>query len=181
MLVSQGMQFQVAGTEFARSKKGDHNSYNAPDSINAIDWNVRKTNKANADFYKGLIAIRKSFSPITDPVNVYKERYENWLSDDPNLIAFWVDNNTPGEWTKLVVILNDSSEDKDVALPAGSWTVLSNRIQAGTSAIGTVSDGSQYLVNGYGSVILCQGYSAPQSAVIPALVPVLMLLDPVVR
>ena len=37
VLTSQGISFLHAGTEFLRSKKGIENSYNQPDSINAID------------------------------------------------------------------------------------------------------------------------------------------------
>ena len=160
MMVSQGMQFQVAGTEFARSKKGNHNSYNAPDDINAIDWNVRKTNADCAAYYKGLIEIRKAFSPITDPNTRYKSKQENMLSEDENLIAFWINNDTAGEWTKLVVILNNGTASKTVDLPAGSWTLIADGERAGLNNLGTYS--GTYTVPGIGSAILCQGGPAPQ-------------------
>ncbi len=175
LMVSQGMQFQVAGTEFARSKQGDHNSYNAPDDINAIDWTARKTNKAGSDFYKGLISIRFSFSPITDPVNPYKGRYENWLSDDPGLIAFWIDNTAEGEWSKLVVILNNSDQSRSVSLPAGSWTVVSNGIAAGTNSLGTAT--GSYTVEGFGSAILCQGYQPTSGFTAPLLLSATLILN----
>lgn len=175
LMVSQGMQFQVAGTEFARSKQGDHNSYNAPDDINAIDWTARKTNKAGSDFYKGLISIRFSFSPITDPVNRYKGRYENWLSDDPGLIAFWIDNTAEGEWSKLVVILNNYDQSRSVSLPAGSWTVVSNGIAAGTKSLGTAT--GSYTVEGFGSAILCQGYQPTAGFTTPLLLSANLILN----
>ena len=35
---SQGVPFIYAGEEVMRDKKGVHNSFESPDSINAIDW-----------------------------------------------------------------------------------------------------------------------------------------------
>ena len=155
LMVSQGMQFQVAGTEFARTKYGDHNSYNSPDSINAIDWNLRKTNKDGSDYYKGLIAIREAFSPFTDPINMYTKNPLEGADD--NCIAYWVPNDTPGEWSRLAVVLNNSGYDKTVTLPEGEWTVLADGIQADNNGLRTAS--GTYTVPGFTGVILAQGAS----------------------
>jgi hypothetical protein len=47
VLTSQGIAFLHAGEEMARSKKGHENSYNLPDSVNAMDWR-RKTKYAGS-------------------------------------------------------------------------------------------------------------------------------------
>jgi len=39
VLTSQGTAFLHAGSEFLKTKNGEHNSYNLPDTINQIDWN----------------------------------------------------------------------------------------------------------------------------------------------
>ncbi len=62
VLTSQGISFLHAGTEFLRSKKGNENSYNAGDSINAIDWDLKTKNKDVFDYIKGLIKMRKDAS-----------------------------------------------------------------------------------------------------------------------
>lgn len=59
--LSRGMAFLQAGQEFLRSKNGEANSYNKPDSVNSIKWNGITENSAVADYYRGLIAIRKRF------------------------------------------------------------------------------------------------------------------------
>lgn len=59
--LSRGMAFIQAGQEFLRSKNGDANSYNKPDSVNAIRWNGVSENSALVEYYRGLIAIRKRF------------------------------------------------------------------------------------------------------------------------
>ncbi len=52
VLTSQGISFLHAGSEFLRSKKGNENSYNAGDSINAIDWNLKTKNQDSFSLYK---------------------------------------------------------------------------------------------------------------------------------
>ena len=163
VLMSQGMAFNVAGTEFARSKKGDHNSYNAPDDINAIDWTVRSTNAAHADYYKGLIAIRKAFSPITDPNDQYEKIPLEGNSD--SCIAIRIPNETPGEWSSLVLILNIDDSAASIELPSGTWNLIADGSQAGTQTIRTVS--GSYQVGAFGSAILMQ--DSAKSIEIPAL------------
>lgn len=61
VLLAQGIPFIALGQEFMRSKGGNHNSYNSPDSVNSIKWDMLSENRETADYYKGLIAIRKRF------------------------------------------------------------------------------------------------------------------------
>ena len=61
VLLSRGMAFIQAGQEFLRSKNGESNSYNKPDSVNCIKWDTLTKNKSIAEYYRGLIAIRKRF------------------------------------------------------------------------------------------------------------------------
>lgn len=60
MLTGQGVPFLHAGVEMIRSKDGDHNSYNKPDEINQIDWDLKYENYDVVNYYKGLIELRKS-------------------------------------------------------------------------------------------------------------------------
>ena len=160
MLVSQGMQFQVAGTEFARDKDGDHNSYNAPDTVNAIDWNVRKINAESANYYKGLIAIRKAFSPLTDSVNHYPiNNIVDYTGGSNSLIAYTISNVEAGEWSQMAVILNNAAYAKTVSLPAGDWSLIADGQQAGLISLGTCS--GSYTVPAHGAAILVQGAYAP--------------------
>ena len=56
----QGVPFIFAGDEMMRDKKGVHNSYNSPDSINTIDWKNKTAHKDVFEYVKGLIAMRKA-------------------------------------------------------------------------------------------------------------------------
>lgn len=61
IFLSRGIVFIQAGQEFLRTKNGDGNSYNAPDSVNSLKWNALSENRDTADYYRGLIAFRKRF------------------------------------------------------------------------------------------------------------------------
>lgn len=66
---SQGIPFIQAGQEFLRSKplsngSFDHNSYHSPDSINSIKWDRLTDYKVLADYYRGLIAVRRKFPDL---------------------------------------------------------------------------------------------------------------------
>ncbi len=62
LLTAQGTPFFHAGNEFLRDKKGHHNSYNAPLSINAIDWKNKIKYDAFYKYVKDLIHLRKTYS-----------------------------------------------------------------------------------------------------------------------
>jgi pullulanase len=58
VLTSQGFLF-TCRHEFLRTKKGVENSFESPDSINAIDWSLKTKNKEVFDYVKALIKMRK--------------------------------------------------------------------------------------------------------------------------
>lgn len=61
LFTSQGIPFFHAGNEFLRSKQMIHNTYNAPLSINAIDWSLKEKNKDYYNYFKDLILLRKTY------------------------------------------------------------------------------------------------------------------------
>lgn len=61
LLLSSGTAFLHAGQEFLRTKNGSPNSYNLPDSINSIKWDMLNENSGLVEYYRGLIAFRKQF------------------------------------------------------------------------------------------------------------------------
>ena len=59
LFLAQGVPLIHAGNEFLRSKQRNSNSYNAPISINAMDWHKKKENLAFFHFMKDLIDFRR--------------------------------------------------------------------------------------------------------------------------
>lgn len=126
VFTSQGTPFIFAGEEIFRDKKGVHNTYNSPDSVNAIDWSLKTKNADVFDYYKGLIALRKAHPAFR--MTTAEEIAGNIVFDDtesPNLISYSIMNNANGdEWGEIKVIFNGSDDDKRVSVTEGDWTVV---------------------------------------------------------
>ncbi|MBQ7218656.1 MAG: starch-binding protein, partial [Ruminococcus sp.] len=148
-LTSQGIPFTVAGTEFCRTKYGDANSYRSEDAINAIDWNRAATYSEVANYYAGLVAIRKAFNAFTNTTSVS-------TTSVSGCTAWQISNSASGQWSKIIVALNNTSAAKSISC-SGNWTVVANGTKAGTTSLGTAS--GSYSVPAYSGVVLVDSAS----------------------
>ncbi|MBE6737949.1 MAG: type I pullulanase [Ruminococcaceae bacterium] len=154
VLTSQGIPFMLAGEEMGRSKDGDDNSYKSAVELNAIDWSLITQNADLVSYYRGLIDIRKVFSPFNESTNKYQDSYTFYTNEvevenpastsssdefilSSDYVAFTVENDTEGEWKEMLVIFNPSSESHMIPVNAEShsWTVIANNKSAGLDAL----------------------------------------------
>ena len=63
IFLSRGSAFFQLGQEFLRTKNGLPNTYNSPDTVNSIKWDMATENRDIVEYYRGLIAIRKRYLP----------------------------------------------------------------------------------------------------------------------
>lgn len=138
VFTSQGIPFFLAGEEMARSKHGDHNSYKTPLSINAIDWTRTRTYRNLVNYYKGLIEIRKNFSPFREPSTITVSN--TYFETNGRAIAYTVPNITHGEWDMLAILFNNGDEPATITLKSHttlphSWVVVANYDHAGFEEI----------------------------------------------
>ena len=126
VFTSQGTPFMFAGEEVFRDKKGVHNSYKSPDSINAIDWTLLEKNADQNEYYRQLIRLRKShpaFRMTTADAIARNLVFDK--VDAPNLISYSLKNNANGDPEKEIkVIFNGSDKDAVVKIPKGTWRVI---------------------------------------------------------
>ncbi len=142
---SQGLHFFLAGEEMGRSKDGDENSYNSPATENMIDWNDVSKNADLVSYYKGMLDIRKAFSPFTtDDINLKNNyKFGETLTSSSNIVSYTVSNSTPGEWNKLAVVMNNDTKnsatvslDFDNTLSSNTeWVVIADSDEAGLTPI----------------------------------------------
>jgi pullulanase len=153
--VSQGVLFFHGGAELARTKGGAHNSYNAPDSVNQIDWN-RKVGFADVfDYYKSIIAIRRAhpvFRLETAPEVRRRLRFHEFDRPAENAIIFSLDGRgVPGEtWSDTVVLINPEPRELTFRIPlAGTFNVHANDgkvwPEAAETATGSITVGPRSL------------------------------------
>ncbi|HKZ68401.1 MAG TPA: alpha-1,6-glucosidase domain-containing protein, partial [Chitinophagaceae bacterium] len=126
VLTSQGISFLHAGTEFLRSKKGNENSYNAGDSINAIDWDLKTKNKDVFDYVKALIKMRKEHPAFR--MRTAKDVSVNikFLGEAPGMVAYTINGKAvKDKWNNVLVIYNGNQGEKRFNLPEGKWQKIS--------------------------------------------------------
>lgn len=109
MMTSQGIPFFHAGNEFLRSKKGNHNSYNAPLSINGINWYDKKTHYAFYLYVKDLIELRKTHDcfRIKDTELIKKNiHFVDIGISGPNAIVYSIHVDNEKDYDCLLIVHN---------------------------------------------------------------------------
>lgn len=143
VFTSQGTPFMFAGEEVFRDKKGIHNSYQSPDSINAIDWTLKSTNADQMEYYKQLIKLRKEHPAfrMTETADVVKHlKFDNVKQS--NLISYSIKDHANGDsWKEIKVVFNGNSTPMEVNVPRGNWTVIARDGKINAEGMGTVKGG----------------------------------------
>lgn len=127
VFTSQGVPFIFNGDELMRNKKGVKNSYNSPDSINVIDWRLKKEHNDSFEYIKGLIAMRKAHPAFRLGTAEKVYQYLEFIpTGKEGVVAFRINGLPEGEtWKDITVILNSNSEKVEVNVPAGSYRLVS--------------------------------------------------------
>lgn len=163
VFTSQGVPFILSGEEMLRDKKGVHNSYNSPDSINHLDWNNLQRYPQLFTYYKNLILLRKNhpafrlatgdkvrqhlaFLPAVNSKDVKQDCLVGFLLKDLQGID---------AWKTIVVIYNFNKEAKEMAIPEGTYTIACCNGTIDEAGLGEVS-GKEVLVDGQSALILFQ-------------------------
>ena len=163
VFTSQGVPFILSGEEMLRDKKGIHNSYNSPDSINHLDWNNLQRYPQLFTYYKNLIQLRKNHPAFRlatgDKVRQHLEFLPAVNSKDVKqdcLVGFLLkDLQEIDAWKTIVVIYNFNKEAKEMAIPEGNYTIACCNGTIDEAGLGEVS-GKEVLVDGQSALILFQ-------------------------
>ncbi|PJI09429.1 MULTISPECIES: type I pullulanase [Clostridium] len=141
ILTSQGIPFLQCGVEFARTKNGIGNSFNAPKEINWIDWERRDKYESLVNYVKGLIAFRKSH-PALRFTSTYqlKEHIQVLNNMPPNSVGYVLKNHANNDnLNDIMIIYNANINPIEIPLKS-SWDVCINKYTAGNSNLGKVSE-----------------------------------------
>lgn len=143
VLTSQGTPFIFAGEEVFRDKKGVHNSYKSPDSINAIDWTLKQKNADQYAYYRELINLRKQHPAfrMTTTDDIAKHLVFDTVDQD-NVISYSLKDNANGDpWKEIKLIFNGNDHPVTVKVPKGNWTIVANDGQIDLAGLGTSKGG----------------------------------------
>ena len=157
---SQGIPFMQAGEEFARTKVNpdgsfNENSYNAPDSVNKLDWERKAEYSDLYNYYKGLISLRKSHKSFRMNTTEDIQNNLNFIEvADKNLVAYTLDGTKVGDsWDNIAVVFNANKEEKEVTLPGEDWVVVVDQNNSGVEKLNTI-EGSKVTIPAQTSYVL---------------------------
>lgn len=123
VFTSQGVPFMLSGEEMLRDKKGVHNSFKSPDSINQLPWdNMQKYPQVFA-YYQGLIALRKAHPAFRLGSAELVRKHLEFLPVGEGLVAFRLKDNAGGDaWRDIYVVLNANKYACMVDVPEDAYT-----------------------------------------------------------
>jgi pullulanase len=139
VLTAQGIPFLQAGEEIVRTKFGEHNTYNLPDSINQLVW----TNKAKYydvfAFYRDMIQLRKNHPAFRMPTTDMIREHLSFLDiSDERIVGFQITGNANGDsWKDILVFYNANAHESDVSLPPGTWRTVATKYGVNESGVDT--------------------------------------------
>ena len=152
VFTSQGVPFMLSGEELLRNKKGVHNSFESPDSINQLDWQNKLRYPQVFEYYKNLIALRKQY-PHFRLGSADEVRDKLCFLDAPRgVVAYNITGAVGCVVNNVIVVLNPTRRQQTVSVPEGHYTVI--------CASGVID------LNGIDSFTDNQVTVAPQSALI---------------
>ncbi|MEM8874674.1 MAG: type I pullulanase, partial [Planctomycetota bacterium] len=135
VLTSQGMPFLHGGSDFARTKYGEHNSYNKGDAVNKFDWARKGEYRDVFDYVAGLIEIRKAHPAFRMHDATQVRRNLRVIAQGP-AVAFALNGAAVGDpWGTIVVAYTGDPTEHGVELPPGKWTQVVNADTAGTEPL----------------------------------------------
>ncbi|MBR5169566.1 MAG: type I pullulanase [Muribaculaceae bacterium] len=141
VMTSQGVPFMLGGEEMLRDKKGVHNSYESPDSINHLDWDNLERYPQVMEYYKNLIALRKAHPAFHMGSADMVRRNLDFLPTENCLVAYHINGrNVPGEqWGDIYVAFNAQKRARSITIPDGTYTVVCRNIKCDQAGLTTVT------------------------------------------
>ena len=155
VFTSQGVPFMLAGEEMLRDKKGVHNSFSSPDSINEFNWDNLKQYPQVFEYYRGLIHLRNNHPAFRLGTAEAVREHLEFIATDDCLVAFRLKNlEGIDSWKDIIVVLNANKEAKTIAIPEGEYTVACCNGVINEQGIGLSFNATEATVNAQSALIL---------------------------
>ncbi len=129
VLTSQGIAFLHAGEELVRTKLGEHNTYNLPDSVNQLNWHNKSRYYHVFSFYRDMVALRRNHPAFRMTSSEQIAKHLTFIDHhSEHVVGFHIGGNANGDsWKDIVVYYNAGSEKKEATLPEGSFRVVASK------------------------------------------------------
>ena len=155
VFTSQGVPFMLAGEEMLRDKKGVHNSFSSPDSINEFNWDNLKQYPQVFEYYRGLIHLRNNHPAFRLGTAEAVREHLEFIATSDCLVAFRLKNlEGIDSWKDIIVVLNANKQAKTIAIPEGEYTVACCNGVINEQGIGLSFNATEATVNAQSALIL---------------------------
>ena len=124
VFTSQGVPFMLSGEELLRNKKGVHNSFESPDSINQLDWQNKLRYPQVFEYYKNLIQLRKHFPHFRLGSAAEVRDKMCFLNTPGGVVAYSITDTMGNVTNKVIVVLNPTRQQQTVSIPEGHYTIV---------------------------------------------------------
>ena len=125
VFTSQGVPFMLSGEEMLRDKKGVHNSFESPDSVNQLPWERLQEYPQVFEYYQKLIQLRRNHPAFRLGDAHLVRKHLEFLDAPAGVVAFRLKNYAGrDDWRNIVVILNGNKDKVSVPVPKGMYTVV---------------------------------------------------------
>jgi len=141
VMTSQGVPFILCGEEMLRDKKGVHDSFDSPDSINHLDWNNLQKYPQVFDYYSKLIALRKNHPAFRLGNADLVRKHLEFLDDSDKLTVAFRLKNYAGrdDWRDIIVILNANKTERCIDIPQGTYSIVCKDGKINEAGLGIIS------------------------------------------
>ncbi len=139
VILALGVTFLHGGQDFCRTKKFNHDSYNAGLEINGFDWARKRDFLDVYEYHKGLIKLRRSHPAFrANDTNEIREKVKILRAMDQLVVMYYGDNLNGDPWKEIIVMFNGALEEREYTLPDGTWNVVVNSERAGVETLGRI-------------------------------------------
>jgi len=154
VFTSQGVPFMLSGEELLRNKKGVHNSFESPDSINHLDWGNKTKYPQVFEYYKNLIALRKNHPAFRLGNADLVRKHLEFLDSPDGTVAYRLKNYAGrDDWRDIIVILNANKEPSEISIPKGTYTEVCCDGVINEQGLGTIQ-GDKVVVSPQSALII---------------------------
>ena len=126
VFTSQGVPFMLSGEELLRDKKGVHNSYESPDSINHLDWQNKLRYPQVFEYYKNLIQLRKRYPHFRLGSADLVRKNLQFLDAPKGVVAYRIEAPRGHIVDHVIVVLNFTRQEQCISIPEGNYFVLAS-------------------------------------------------------
>ena len=138
VLTSQGVPFLHSGMEFCRTKKGNGNSYKSPDSVNKLDWSLKKTYFDVFQYFQKLIQLRKNHPAFRMPLAEQIRKNLNFCTQyQVGVVSYCLDGKSVGDsWSQIILIFNGNNESTTIPLSEGKFKLIAKGEEISETGLG---------------------------------------------